>query len=138
VDSVAVPGTYPFTIRGTGANAPPVVTHLLLTVPKPSFALLTTTSVAVTINSPRFFAVDVSATRENGFRGAVTFTVTGAPTGVTVAGTFAISATSNGASFFVSAGSTAVPGTYQLTVRATGPEADERTANVTLTVLPPA
>ena len=137
VDSLAAPGTFAFAVRVTGANATPSVTNLSITVPRPSFSIIAPASVSAPASSGFGSSVNFWLYRENSFRGAVTFTVTGAPAGVTIGSTFTIRSDRDIGGFVVSPGLTAVPGVYPLTLRVSGPEAEDRTASVTLTILPP-
>lgn len=78
--------------------------------------------------------VTVTLTRTEGFSGSVSFTVQGAPAGVTGSVTgIGGGATSTGA-VTVNVGATVAPGVYNLVLRAAASGLAERTAQVTLTV----
>ncbi len=102
--------------------------------PNPAIALtLSGTSATVTAGGTH----DVTATlaRSGGYTGAVTFTVDGAPAGVSGAvGTPSTSGTSTTATVTISVANTTTPGTYNLTVRAAGSGVSTATASFALTV----
>jgi hypothetical protein len=79
--------------------------------------------------------VNLTLTRGGGFTEAVAVTVEGAPAGVTATAAPASIATGSTSSVItIAAGGTAAPGTYNLTVRATGTGVTAKTAPVALTV----
>ena len=139
VDSLAAPGTFPFTLRVAGPNATASVTSMSFTVPRPSFSLTAPASVTA-VNDPNLGSTMVSflITRENSFRGVISFTVSGVPAGVVIFSPYNIAVDWNTGSFFLRREATAVPGNYPLTLRATGPEAEDRTAIIMMTIPPPA
>jgi hypothetical protein len=113
---------------GDGTTDPPDNQAITVAVSPSSFTIVAGTSENVT----------VSVTRSGGFEGLIALTVEGAPNGVSA--TMTPSPIPNGttsATVTVTALASTVPGTYTITLRATGPGVTAKTATVTLTVAAP-
>jgi uncharacterized membrane protein len=135
VGSAVAAGTYPITVRATGAGVTAATAQYALLVtaaPVPSFALAAAPG-AVTVVAGQQGTSTVSITRDGGFTGAVQLAAEGAPTGVTTSFS-ANPVTGASATLTLAVGASTVAGTYPITVRGTGTGVTERTATVTLTV----
>ena len=137
-------GIYQLAIAGTGGGITHSVTYTL-TIPTPDFNLFATLGGSVHLGGTDSFSVQVVGS--NGFNSAIGLSVSGQPAGVTVAyNPASFPAPGNGeGSIVLSVASTAVPGTYPITLTATGGGVTHSmTANMTvlqppnfsLTVLP--
>lgn len=128
VGPTVTPGTYTVMISGTANGAADVTTHLTLVVSaSPTFSI--TTGATFFALLPGTGGVTyVKATRGAGFTAPATFTVTGAPAGLTAV----ISTTSDPDSAVVTITTTGAlaPGTYPLVVHANATGATERTATI--------
>ncbi len=102
------------------------------TVPQGDFTFAIAPT-ALTLQQGQSGQVTATLTRTGGFAGAITGTVEGVPAGVTLT-PLAIAAGSTSAQVTVSAAATAAPGTYPITVRASGTGVSQKTTTVTLTV----
>ena len=96
------------------------------------------TPAAATLQVGGLVQVTGTIVRGGGFTGAVAITVEGAPTGVTGSLDAGTSITASTAVVRIGAGADAVPGTYQLTVRAKATGLTDATATFVLTVAPAA
>lgn len=115
---------------GDGPPTPPTPTPGTLAI-----ALSSTTGAVVGAGS---VSSTLTATRGGSFTGAVTLAVEGAPTGVTVSFTPSTLATGNTTSdVAITVSASAAPGTYPLTVRASGSGVTAATATYTVTVNAP-
>src|SRR5207249_4654987 len=117
VAAAVVPGVYNLTLDGTampGHRATPLT--LPVSAPAPDYAL-SLAPAALTIVQGETGSATVTITRTN-FTGAVTLSLTGAPTGVTGAFTPA-APTGTSATLTVSVSYLATPGVYNLTVNGT-------------------
>jgi hypothetical protein len=133
-DSTVAFGTYPVVIRGASGNTT-ATTTVSVSVPRPSFQLSSTNAVSVVAGSAIPATIAVGATREYFYRGTITFTVSDVPAGVEVGSLYRIGPDENNTGLFLRVGASAVPGSYVITIRAQGPDADDRvtTTNVTIT-----
>lgn len=135
--STVAPGTYPVTLTATGAGVTGAQTATLtVTVvaaaPTADFSIGAANVSVVQGGAAQNAAVTV--TRTGGFTGGVTLTTTGAPAGLTVTPpTTAV--TAGTANIAVQAASSVAPGTYPITVNATGAGVTgTKTATFTVTV----
>jgi hypothetical protein len=128
-----VGGTYPVTVTATGAGVTKTALLAINVLPPPSFSLsLSATSITAAPGGSA--TVTASTTRTTTFNSGISLKVTGMPTGVT-ASTGAMSAPGSGsATLGITVGSTAIGGSYTLTVTATGGDC---TKTATLTLLVP-
>jgi endoglucanase len=121
-------GTYTLTITGTSGSVSHSTTVILAVT---DFSLSATPgSQQVTAGSNASYTATVSA--QNGFGGAVTFSVSGVPTGAT-ASFNPTSVTGSGSSTLTVATGTAALGSYTLTITGTSGSLTH-TASVTLTI----
>jgi len=126
-------GTYAVTVLATGGGVSKTALLALNVLPPPSFSLaLSPTSITA---APGGYGSTTATTiRTTTFNSAISLKVTGMPAGVT-ASTGTISAPGSGiATLGITVGSSAVGGTYPLTVTATGSGV---TMTATLTLLVP-
>jgi hypothetical protein len=122
-DGSTAPGTYTVTIRGHGQGVSDKTTSLSLTVTAaPAGTMsLAVAPAAVSVAAGASGSATVTVSRAGGFAGPVTLGVAGAPAGVSA--TLAPAQLPGGAStstVAVSAGAGAMPGTYSLTIQASG------------------
>lgn len=84
VDTLIAPGDYTFIVRATADGVAPASLRVRVTVPRPSFELLvTSTSLTITQALPNAGTLSFAAlTRRDGFRGDVTLRMEGLPQGV--------------------------------------------------------
>ncbi len=135
----AAAGTYPITIRATGASVTAATTTFTLTVAVPQTPAFTlaATPAAITIVAGQSGTSQIAVTRTGGFTGNVQLTLDNPPTGVT--GIFTPNpATTTPSSLAVSVASGTAAGAYTLTVRGTGTGAAAATTTIALTVTAPA
>ena len=115
-----LPGSYVFTVTGTGGGLTRMSTATLVVeaAPVPDFSLTTSpSSVTVTAGSPANYTVAI--TRLNGFTDAVDFVITGLPSGAS--GGFNPASTSGDSSALtVTTTGAPLPGSYVFTVTGTG------------------
>ncbi len=133
----AAGGTSSLTVRGSGSGVAAQTATVSLTVtaaPAETFSLdLSLENTSVTQGSTT--SVTVTIDRSGGFTGEVSFVATSAPTGPDLS--FDPSSTTGTASTLtISAGGSLAPGSYQVTVSATG-GGQEATASLTVTVEEP-
>ncbi|HTE47042.1 MAG TPA: hypothetical protein VK636_17475 [Gemmatimonadaceae bacterium] len=100
-------------------------------------ASFTLTRGATTLSLPPAGTLStfIKATRTTGFTGAITYQVTGAPTGLTV--TLANTTVADSSTLTVSAAGTLAPANYPVSIDATAPGAIAQHAELTVTVTPP-
>ena len=135
VGSTAAAGTYSLTVSATGGGVTKTAPLSLTVVPPPSFSL--TVSPASLSLGPGSNGSSTATTVGTGnFSSAVTVSVAGAPTGVTVSAGVISAPGSGNKTIGVTVGSSAAAGTYPLTVSATGGGVT-KTTSLSLTVLPP-
>jgi hypothetical protein len=104
------------------------------TGPTPSISITLSTS-SLTIVQGGTDNLTASIARAGGFTGAVTIVTEGAPTGVTAAASnVSTSGSVTTGTITVTVGAAVAPGTYNLTVRASGSGVTEVTRGITLTV----
>ncbi|MBK8245898.1 MAG: Ig-like domain-containing protein [Gemmatimonadetes bacterium] len=134
VASVA-PGTYPLIVRATGAGIPPVTTALSVTVSAASFAIsLGSRTLTVAQGGPS--GNTILRVARSGLNQPIQLGASGAPAGLTVAFNPA-SVVADSAILSVVAVA-AVPGTYDITVRASAPPFPDQTTTLSVTVQAPA
>lgn len=134
-DSTAAFGTFPVTIRAASGSVV-ATTTISIVVPKPSFQLSSSPTVTLNSSGPLGGQVVLTATRDYFWRAPITFTVSDVPTGVQL-GTKGVIGSDESAvlvSFVRQAG--AAPGSYLITIRAHGADADDRETTTTLTIVP--
>jgi len=112
VGTTAVAGTYPLTITGLSGKVSNTAT-LTFSVLAPSFTL-TPSSAVVTVVRPGSSTTTIAVGAVNGFSGSVALTTGTLPTGVTAA--FSAATATASSIMTITAGSTAVNGTYTLMV----------------------
>jgi hypothetical protein len=124
-----------FTVSGAGVASQTVPFALLIADP-PGFTLAAATASQTITQGTTGDGVGVSVTRQGGFGGAITLSVTGLPTGVTAA--FTQPGVGSSGLMVLTAAATAAKGTYPLTLRANASGLPERTAQFSLIVAEPA
>ena len=131
--AATVPGTYTLTITGTGTSATHSATvTLVVTNQAPNFTLVASpASQTVLKGSSKLYTVTISPL--NGFTGAVTFSASALPAGVTASFSPASVTTSGSSTMTVATTIATVPGTYTLTIMGTGASVTH-TTTVTLVV----
>jgi hypothetical protein len=105
--------------------------------PAPTIAV-TASSGSASVTQDFADTISISVTRGGGYAGTVSLSLDGAPTGVS--GTFASSsldATTTSTKLVLAVSAAAVPGTYPLTIHATGTGVAAQTSSVALTVVAP-
>ena len=127
--------TVTVTASGTGVTAQTATVSLTVTAASaPDFAL-TATPASLSITVGQAGTSTVTLTRTGGFAGNVTLALEGAPAGVTAA--FAPNpATAATSTLTITTAASAIPGTYNLTVRGTATGQSDRTTTIALTVAP--
>jgi len=130
--TTAVAGTSTVTITGTSGDLTQTTTIALRITPPPSFALTATaTRLSVTAGG-KGKSTTIAIAAQYGFDGAVAFTSSGLPPGVTV--TFgAVTAGRSVVTF--TAASSAAPGVSNVTITGTSGGVDQ-SSTIILTVLP--
>ena len=106
-------GSYPLTITGTSGGSTATTTVSLVITPGASFTLNPASS-GVTITRGKSGTDGITVAPVNGFSGAVSFTVSGLPAGVTA--TFSPASSSAGSTLGLTVSPNAAVGTYPLTV----------------------
>ena len=133
----AVSPSTAITVTASGTGVTPQTATVSLTVTAastPDFAL-TATPASLSIAVGQAGTSTVTLTRTGGFAGNVTLALEGAPTGVTAA--FAPNpAPAATSTLTITTAASAVPGTYNLTVRGTATGQSDRTTTIALTVAP--
>jgi hypothetical protein len=132
-DSSAAYGTYPVVIRAT-AGTVSTTTTVNVSVPRPSFQLSATPQVTTVIGAALAGTATLTALRDYFYRDELTFTMSDVPAGLVVGTNYKIAPGESSAIIAFRAGATAVPGSYLITIRANGPDVDERVATVQLTI----
>lgn len=132
--TAVVAGTYAITVSGTGPGVQAQSTTVSVTVaaaPGVTISAIAAQQLSQGTSSPT--AIPIVLTRTGGLAGDLTMSLEGAPTGVTAA--FSPNpATASGTQMTLSAAAGTVPGTYPLTVRATGAGGASGTQSFSLTV----
>ncbi len=103
---------------------------------QPSISL-TAAGATLTISAGTSQTLSGTVTRGGGYTGAVTVVAEGAPAGVVITVATIATGTSAPVSATVSVATTTTPGTYPITLRATGNGVTAAVATVSLIVLPP-
>jgi|JI10StandDraft_1071094.scaffolds.fasta_scaffold27854_3 hypothetical protein len=136
VSATTTPGTYPLTVSGSAAGmATRTATLTLVVTERPGRFDLSLTPGTLTIRQGLNNTVDIAVTRVAPFAGAVALSVEGAPTGVSTSLSPAvIPVGSTSATLTVAVATTAAPGAYAITVRATATGVPEQTMAFSLTV----
>ncbi|HEV7608566.1 MAG TPA: cellulase family glycosylhydrolase [Steroidobacteraceae bacterium] len=116
-------------VGGLASNA---ASFAVTTTPTPNYSL-TAASGSLTVNRGASGSVVVTITRSGGFTGAVAFTATGLPTGVSASFSPA-STTGNSTTLTLSASSTATLGNASLTINGSNATVGARSVPVSLTV----
>lgn len=133
VGAAVAPGVYSIVLQGAGFQATSGTTSVTLTVTGPSGAVtLTAAPAALSIQQGAQASTAITLTRTN-YTGAVSLSVTGAVTGLTTS-VAPTSTTGNSATLSVAAGNGATPGTYPLTVTASGSGVPTTQLTVSVTV----
>lgn len=134
VGTTVAPGSYTVTFIGTGTGVSSSSTTYALTVPTPpgvTVASIAAQQLAQGTSSAN--AVPLTLTRTGALAGDISLALEGAPSGVSA--TFTPNpATGTSTQMTLSASAAAVPGTYTLTVRASGAGGVSGTASFPLTV----
>jgi hypothetical protein len=114
VGSTVATGTYNLVVRGTAAGLTDVTAPLALTITAAAgggFTILATPAALSVAQGATNTTGGVKATRTGGFSGAITYSLTGVPAGVTAA--FATTGVADSMQVSVSATGAVTPGTYQ-------------------------
>ncbi len=116
VASTTAPGTYPITVTGSGgAIMHSTTVTLTVTAAAPDFTVTTSpSSVSIPLSSQATMAITINPV--NGFAGSVKFSATGVPSGVTTSFN-PNPTTTNASTLYFRSTTTAVPGTYTVTIR---------------------
>jgi hypothetical protein len=134
--ATAVAGTASLTVRASATGLAARTATVNLTVTSPATIGLSLSPSTLSIAQGQSQTTAATLTRTN-FTGGVTFSSTGAPTGMTVA--FDPSPTTTTASTItVTVGAGVATGTHQLTITASGTGVPNATASLTVTVTAPA
>jgi hypothetical protein len=131
-------GSYPLTVRASGAGVPEqtAVTALVVTAPPPvpTLTVASSTGSVTVVQNTSSAAITLTLTRGGGLTGGATMSLEGAPSGVS--GVFTPNPATDASTALVISATTAVaPGSYPLTVRATIGSVSATTA-LSLTVQP--
>ena len=126
------PGTYQITVTGTGGTLARTA-NVTLTVTAPADFSLSAAPASRTVQPGGSADYTLTVTPSGGFSGAVTFAVSGVPSGAAASFDPASVNTSGTTTLTVATTAATPPGTYQITVTGTGGTL-ARTANVTLVV----
>ena len=121
VASATQPGTYLLTITASGGSKTATL-QISLVVPAPTFAFASY-STALTILPGNSGQVSVSTTPQFGFTSVITLASSGLPSGVSAAfspASITAGASSGSSTLTVTVAKTAAPGTYPLTLTASG------------------
>lgn len=144
VDSTAAYGTYPVTVRATGAGVAPATAAISFEVPRPSFALSVSPTIAYTtyvhmITGDTYVAIgiSVSVTRDSTMRVPITLSASGLPTGIEPSlPTTSIPPLLSVGYVPLTAYPTIAPGVYPVTITATALDAAPRSVTVNVVVPP--
>lgn len=134
VGATAAPGTATITIAASGSGVSGASATYTLTIPTPGIGV---SAAATTLNVTQGTAgnVGITVSRSNGFADAITLAASGAPNGVTATfapATVAAGATTSTLAFAVPANAT--PGSYPVTITASGTGVANASTLVTLTI----
>jgi trimeric autotransporter adhesin len=110
-------GNYPVTVSAQTPGLANQTTTLTFTVsPAAGFTFRDTQPQFAVLNGGFASMIPLQITRTAGFSDSVTFTVTGAPTGLTITPTTIASGTGTTSNFAVTAASTLAPGVYPISI----------------------
>ncbi|MCC7052401.1 MAG: hypothetical protein IT355_03980 [Gemmatimonadaceae bacterium] len=135
----AAVGTSTITVRARGTGVADAVTTIAITVTTAGASAaigLTASPVNADILAGDPASTTVTFTRSGGFTGAVTFTVTGAPAGMTTTFSSANPVTVPSGSLSITTTPAVTPGTYTLTLHATSAGITEATATWLVKIAP--
>lgn len=127
--SPATTTTYTLTAGNSAGNA--TATATVTVNPAPSFTLTANPS-ALSLATGASGNATLTVNSLNGFTGAVTFTITGAPSGIT--NTFTPNPASSSSNLALQVAPSVAPGSYPLVIRGNTPGLAEQTANLSLTI----
>lgn len=136
-DAAAAPGTYEVIITGTGSGVASRSATLSVTITSPPLSPsigLTLGSSALSLVQGQSGTVSVDVSRGDGYSGAVTFSISGQPAGVTAAFNPVSVTGTTGSVLTLAAAATTAPGTYTISVTGSGAGVSDASATVTLTV----
>ncbi len=136
-DPAAAPGTYEVIITGTGSGVSSRSATLSVTITSPSLSPsigLTLGSSALSLVQGQSGTVSVDVSRSGGYSGAVTFSISGQPAGVTAAFNPGSVSGTTGSVLTLAAAATTAPGTYTIIVTGSGTGVTNASAPLTLTV----
>ena len=133
----AAPGTYEVIVTARGAGVGSRSATLSVTITPPAI----TPSIGISLGSSALSlvqgqsgTVSVDVSRSGGYSGAVAFSISGQPAGVTAAFNPASTSGTTGSVLTVTAAPTTAPGTYTLTVTGSGTGVASASTTLTLTV----
>ncbi len=134
VAPTVAPGTYPITIRGSGAGGLNRTTTVQLTVTAPPGGLtLSAAPAALSVQAGQSGTSTITITRSGSFTGTVNLSASGAPAGVTASFNPA-AATGGTSTLTLVVGASVAAGTYPITVTGQGTGVSNATTTVQLTV----
>ncbi|HUF25547.1 MAG TPA: hypothetical protein VMM18_01100 [Gemmatimonadaceae bacterium] len=136
-DPAAALGTYEVIITGTGSGVASRSATLSVTITSPPLSPsigITLGSSALSLVQGQSGTVSVDVSRSGGYSGAVTFSISGQPAGVTAAFNPASVSGTTGSVLTLSAAATTAPGTYTISVTGSGTGVSNASAALTLTV----
>src|SRR5207237_538451 len=132
INSGTLAGTYPFTVTATSGSLVHTANAALTITPPPDFSVVATpANRSVAAGSNDTFTVTTSAL--NGFAGAVGFSLSGLPAGVSGAFSPTTVIGSGSSTLTLTASNSAITGSYPLTITATSGTLSH-TANVSLVI----
>jgi uncharacterized membrane protein len=133
VQPATAPGQYPITVMGTSGTLTQTTTFTLTVIGPPTFSL-TPSAPAVSATQGSGTTVNVAVNPQNAFTGAVSFSASGFPSGVT--GTFQPASSATTTTLSIAASSAAATGQYPIIVTGTSATLT-KTTTFTLTVVGP-
>ena len=136
-DPAAAPGTYEVIVTGTGSGVASrsATLSVIVTSPPPSPTIgITLGSSALSLVQGQSGTVSVDVSRSGGYSGAVTFSISGQPAGVTAAFNPASVSGTTGSVLTLAAAATTAPGTYTNSVSGSGTGVSTASAALTQTV----
>lgn len=113
VASTTAPGAYPVMVTGTSGEATNSTT-IELTISNPTFSLSSSASALTLVVGGASTTSTITVNDQNGFTGSVAFSISGVPSGVTPS--FSAASSTSKTTLTLKPATTAVPGTYTLTV----------------------
>ncbi|HEY1901987.1 MAG TPA: hypothetical protein VGG56_06135 [Terracidiphilus sp.] len=130
VSKTAAAGTYPVTVKGVSGTASSTTT-IALTIPPANFSIAASVTDLTVVAGGSAADTVITVTGQDGFSSNVNLVASGLPTGVTA--TFSSAVTGTKSTLAFTAGATAVPGTYAVTITGTSGGLTRTTA-VVLTI----